>query len=83
MSTSHAGSYWLVNNWTGAHWQITSNHGAGVRVAYADAAGSAPASDVYSWAKSSVKPTYTAAEVGAGASQPFAAFGTLAAVLFN
>ena len=83
MSTSHAGSYWLVNNWTGAHWQITSNHGAGVRVAYADTAGSAPASDVYSWAKASVKPTYTAAEVGAGASQPFAAFGTLTAVLFH
>ncbi|MFI3186136.1 MAG: hypothetical protein QX198_09170, partial [Methylococcaceae bacterium] len=69
MSTSHAGSYWLVNNWTGAHWHITSNHGAGVRVAYADTAGSAPASDVYSWAKASTKPTYTAAEVGAGASQ--------------
>lgn len=41
MSTSHAGSYWLTNNWTGTHWQITSNHGAGVRVAYADTAGSA------------------------------------------
>ena len=44
MSTSHAGSYYLVNNWTGVHWQITSNHGAGVRVAYADTAGSAPSS---------------------------------------
>jgi len=74
MSTSHAGSYWLVNNWTGAHWQITSNHGAGVRVAYADTAGSAPASDVYSWAKAATPPA---------SSTPFAAFGTLTAVLFH
>ena len=43
-SSSHPVDYYLVNNWTGAHWQITSNHSAGVRVAYADSAGSAPAS---------------------------------------
>lgn len=41
MSTSHAGSYWLVNNWDGTYWSVTSNHGAGVRVARADSAGSA------------------------------------------
>lgn len=34
-------------------------------VKYATTAGSAPASDVYSWAKQSTKPTYTASEVGA------------------
>jgi hypothetical protein len=38
---SHVGSYYLVNNWDGVRWNITSNHGAGVRVAYADSAGSA------------------------------------------
>lgn len=38
---SHVGSYYLVNNWDGSRWNITSNHGAGTRVAYADSAGSA------------------------------------------
>ncbi len=33
-------------------------------VSYAATAGAAPASDVYAWAKASVKPTYTKAEVG-------------------
>lgn len=37
-------------------------------VSYAATAGSAPASDVYSWAKASSKPSYTASEVGAAAS---------------
>ena len=32
---------------------------------YATTAGSAPASDVYSWAKAASKPSYTASEVGA------------------
>ena len=41
MSSSHPGSYWLVNNWDGTYWYITSNHGAGVRVARADSAASA------------------------------------------
>ena len=43
-AASHPNDYYIVNNWTGTHWQLTSNHGAGVRVAYADSAGSAPAS---------------------------------------
>lgn len=38
MSTSHTGSYWLVNNWDGTYWYITSNHGSPVRVGYADVA---------------------------------------------
>ncbi len=41
---------------------------ANKRVSYAATAGSAPASDVYSWAKASSKPSYTATEVGAAAS---------------
>jgi len=36
MSTSHDGTYWLVNNWDGAYWSITSNHGAPARVGFAD-----------------------------------------------
>lgn len=41
----------------------TSNIGA-QSVNYANTAGSAPASDVYPWAKASTKPTYTKSEVG-------------------
>ena len=40
-AASHPNDYYIVNNWTGTHWQLTSNHGSGVRVAYADTAGSA------------------------------------------
>ena len=39
-STSHGGSYYISNAWTGTYWQITSNHGAGVQVAYSDSTGS-------------------------------------------
>lgn len=42
-ATSHPNDYYLVNNWTGTYWRITSNHPSGVQVAYADTAGSAPA----------------------------------------
>jgi hypothetical protein len=35
-STSHPGTYWLVNNWDGTYWSITGNLGAPVRVKYAD-----------------------------------------------
>jgi hypothetical protein len=41
---SHAGDYYIRNNWTGTHWHITSNHPSGVRVAYADDAGYASSS---------------------------------------
>jgi len=43
MSTSHNGTYHLVNNWDNTYWHITSNHGGqnNVRVARADTAGSA------------------------------------------
>ena len=42
-ATSHPSDYYIVNNWTGTYWQLTTNHGSGVQVAYADSAGSAPA----------------------------------------
>ena len=38
----------------------------GGSVNYAKTAGSAPASDVYAWAKAATKPTYTSSEVGLG-----------------
>jgi Chaperone of endosialidase/Lower baseplate protein N-terminal domain len=37
-STSHAGVYWLNNAWDWSRWYLTSNHGAPVRVGYADSA---------------------------------------------
>lgn len=45
-ATSHVGTWYLVNNWDGVRWRITSNHGAEVRVGYADIAGSTPASGI-------------------------------------
>ena len=42
-AASHPNDYYIVNNWTGTYWQLTTNHGSGVQVAYADTAGSAPA----------------------------------------
>ncbi len=39
MSSSHPGTYWAILNWDGAYWSQTTNHGAPVRVGYADAAG--------------------------------------------
>lgn len=47
---------------------ITSTNIGSQSVSYATTAGSAPASDVYAWAKASTKPTYTYTEVGAAAS---------------
>ena len=44
---------------------ITSATIGNQSVNYATSAGSAPASDVYAWAKASTKPSYTASEVGA------------------
>lgn len=39
-ATSHPNDYYIVNNWTGSHWYLTTNHGSPVRVGYADSAGS-------------------------------------------
>jgi len=38
-ATSHPNDYYIVNNWTGSYWQLTSNHGSGVQVAYANDSG--------------------------------------------
>ena len=42
-ATSHPSDYYIVNNWTGTYWQLTSNHPSGVQVAYADSAGNSGA----------------------------------------
>ena len=52
----------------GWHTFITSENIGSQSVNYANSAGSAPASDVYSWAKASSKPSYTYSEVGAASS---------------
>jgi hypothetical protein len=39
--TGYVGTYYMSGAWTGAHWQLTTNHGSPVRVGYADSAGSA------------------------------------------
>lgn len=36
---SHPNDYYIVNNWTGSHWRLTSNHGSPVRVGYSDDTG--------------------------------------------
>ena len=38
-AASHPNDYYIVNNWTGSHWRLTSNHGSPVRVGYADDTG--------------------------------------------
>lgn len=40
-TTSHAGTFWVEASWDGTRWYLTSNHGASVRVGWADAAGTA------------------------------------------
>lgn len=60
--------YNVQHTWTGAHWWLRGYTGdtfhAECRVGYADSAGSAPASDVYAWAKDSTKPSYSFSEIG-------------------
>jgi hypothetical protein len=52
-STSHNGTYYLVNNWDGTYWNLSSNHPSGVRVAYADSAGSASSASTATTASNS------------------------------
>ena len=40
-STSHPGSYYIYNYWTGSQWRVTSNHSDTVSVSYSDTAGNA------------------------------------------
>lgn len=66
-------AYNVQTTWTGSYWLLRGYYGdsyhAGCQVAYADSAGyassagSAPASDVYSWAKASSKPSYSTSEI--------------------
>jgi hypothetical protein len=61
--------YVMASNSTGTFANVTSYQTSYLRVQYADtagSAGSAPASDVYTWAKAATKPSYTKAEVGLG-----------------
>ena len=62
--------YNVQTTWTGSYWLLrgfyNDNYHAGCQVAYADyagSAGSAPASDVYAWAKASSKPGYSWGEI--------------------
>ena len=56
------------NNGTWTAWKAVSYNGhTHTKSQITDFPSSLPASDVYSWAKASTKPTYTAAEVGAAA----------------
>ncbi|MCZ4222522.1 tail fiber domain-containing protein [Pedobacter rhodius] len=58
MSSSHPDNFYLVNNWDGARWNVTSNHGAPVRVGWADNAGSVD------WSNISNKPSNYAVSGG-------------------
>lgn len=56
---SHVGSYYLVCNWDSSRWNITSNHGAAVRVGYADSAGSASSASSATNATNATYSSYT------------------------
>lgn len=64
-SQAAADTVWLAG-WTSDGTKIKAVKRADLSVNYATTAGSAPASDVYAWAKASSKPSYTKAEVGLG-----------------
>lgn len=93
-SDSAVDSYNVQSHWDGSYWELKgyndSTYHAGCKVAYATSAGSAgsaPASDVYTWAKQPSKPTYTASEVGAAPSSHTHSYlplsgGTLSGTLF-
>lgn len=40
-AASHPNDYYIVNNWTGSYWQLTTNHGSAVQVGYSDNSGTA------------------------------------------
>ena len=56
-------TYVMASNSTGTTANVTSYQTAYLRVEYAATAGSAPASDVYTWAKSATKPSYSYSEI--------------------
>ena len=57
-SQSHPSNYYLVNNWDGTYWSITSNHGAPAKVGYATSAGSATNATYASSSGSATNATY-------------------------
>jgi hypothetical protein len=62
-------TYVMASNSTGSSANVTSYQTSYLSVGYATyaaTAGSAPASDVYTWAKAATKPSYTKSEVGLG-----------------
>ena len=67
LTTSNYTSYTVKKDGTGASgtWgiNITGNAATATNAGYATSAGSAPASDVYSWAKQSTKPSYSFSEI--------------------
>lgn len=66
---THSSHGFVHKDYCSSEYALTSNGGVAhipsMSVNYATSAGSAPASDVYSWAKASSKPSYTYSEVGA------------------
>lgn len=68
-ATSHQGSWYQNSQWDGTYFQTNYKNGNNVlpmkvgNANYADKAGSAPASDVYAWAKASTKPSYSWGEI--------------------
>ena len=67
LTTSNYTSYTVKKDGTGAsgNWgiNISGNAATATNADYATSAGSAPASDVYSWAKQSTKPSYSFSEI--------------------
>ena len=67
LTTSNYTSYTVKKDGTGASgtWgiNITGNAATATNAGYATSAGSAPASDVYPWAKQSTKPSYSFSEI--------------------
>lgn len=51
-SQNYPSNYYLVNNWDGTYWNITSNHGSPVKVGYASTAGGVD------WSNISNKPNF-------------------------
>lgn len=76
------GTHWLRATANGCDCDgyaiITSNNIGSQSVSYATTAGSAPASDVYAWAKAATKPSYNLDEVGDGSTRKLSNYLPLA-----
>lgn len=69
---------WSRTGYAGSSGQYLKSQGINTTPIWTDFPTSLPASDVYAWAKASIKPTYTYSEVGAAPSSTvsFPGFGT-------